>query len=216
VFRRMLEGYARDLGIQLSAGTDDERAVAGHYAYDDPETARLKFLLAWGLPLPVRELLVDRCFREMFGAGERACSEALYMDVGQIRALADEGSIGTHGHEHLPLGLLTPSEAHDQIAESLGHLVSWTGRAPVALSYPYGSGPASASWVGDLAQRMGLAFGFTMERAANPDLDGPMQLARFACNDLPGGSAPIVEDDGLFERVGLRQWGRRPVPAVAG
>ena len=57
-----------------------------------------------------------------------------------------------------------------------------------------------------LAQQLGLSFGFTMERAANPDLRGPMQLARFACNDLPGGSAPLWEPAELFKRAPRREW----------
>jgi peptidoglycan/xylan/chitin deacetylase (PgdA/CDA1 family) len=205
-FRGMLEGYARALGITLQAAPEDERAAA-HYAYDDPETARLKYLLACALPLADREALVACCYRELFGAGERACSEALYMDVAQIRELARESAIGTHGAAHLPLGLLTPVEARDQLAVSVGQLATWTGRRPVGLSYPYGSRAACASWVGDLAGELGLRFGFTMERAANPDLRGPMQLARFACNDLPGGSTPTVEPADLFLQVPLRQWG---------
>jgi peptidoglycan/xylan/chitin deacetylase (PgdA/CDA1 family) len=212
-FRRMLEAHARELGIVLGTTSDEERTAAGHYAYDDPETARLKSLLAWALPLRDREALVERCFHETFGAGERACSEALYMNVEHIQELARDGCVGTHSHEHLPLGLLSLPEAREQLAASVSELERWTGRAPIAVSYPYGSNIACASWVADLARELGLVYGFTMERAGNADLRGPLQLARFACNDLPGGSSPRAPAEALFETVPVRQWGREARPA---
>jgi peptidoglycan/xylan/chitin deacetylase (PgdA/CDA1 family) len=151
--------------------------------------------------------LVGAVFDHFFGDGAAiAILQQLYMTREQIAQLARRGYIGTHGHRHLPLGLLSQQELEGQIAASLMYLKAWTEVDVYALSYPFGGKQASSAAAGETAARLGIAFAFTMERAGNPDLRCPLHLARFATNDLPGGSKSEYALDTLFERVPHREW----------
>lgn len=206
-FATLMTTHASRCGIELPvAGTEREAAL--QYPYDPPASARLKYLLNFRLPRLDREILVDSCFAELFSESERTLSTSLYMDRDQIRNLASWGYLGTHGHEHLPLGLLAPHEAEDAIVTSVTLLESWTGIRPFAMSYPYGSRDACAAWLGPVAESAGLTFGFTMERAGNADLEAPLHLARYDCNDLPGGRTSMLTDENLFQRTPRRRWYR--------
>ena len=48
-----------------------------------------------------------------------------------------------------------------------------------------------------------------MERAGNFGLERPMHLARFDCNDVPGGKHCALEPADLFDTVAPARWHRR-------
>ncbi len=204
-FNQRLARAAAQRGIELA---DDEACQRGveHYKYDEPEAARLKYLLNFVLEADDRDLLMDVLFDEVFGQREAAISRELYMSREQIVDLSRDGSIGTHAHEHQPLGLLADEEAERQIADSAALLETWTGSRPFALSYPYGSREASTPAVAQAAARQGIDFAFTMERGGNPDLRGPLHLARIDNNDAPGGKAARWPLETLFEAIAPRAW----------
>jgi peptidoglycan/xylan/chitin deacetylase (PgdA/CDA1 family) len=181
-------------------------AAIEHYKYDEPAAAQVKYVLNFVLNESQRQRIVDRMFEEVFPQAEAPISRRLYMDRAQLRELAGEGMVGTHGHEHLPLGLIADRDADQQIRQSLELLADWTGARPFALSYPYGSREASSPAVAQAAARRGIEFAFTMERAGNRDLDSPLHLARFDNNDLPGGKASRWTIEELFEMAGTRSW----------
>jgi len=58
------------------------------------------------------------------------------------------------------------------------------------------------------AAEAGVRLAFTIERAANVDFCRPMHLARFDCNDLPGGKQPRFAAASLFEQVPPARWYR--------
>jgi peptidoglycan/xylan/chitin deacetylase (PgdA/CDA1 family) len=192
----LLRRKARDRKIALGAGVDGTLARA-QYPYDTEEAARLKYLLNATLDWRQRDLLVEDCFAEVHGGQEAEISRHLYMDREQVRELARAGCIGSHSHEHLPLGLLRPETAGEQIRTATRHLEAWTGMRPFALSYPYGSQGACSPAVARLAAADGFDYAFTMERAGNRELGHPLHLARFDCNDVPGGKA-CTTDAGRF------------------
>jgi peptidoglycan/xylan/chitin deacetylase (PgdA/CDA1 family) len=182
------------------------RRAAAHYNYDDPETACLKYLLNFVLEPAVRDRLITECFEEMNPGAESEISQRLYMSGEELHILSDMGCLGSHGDDHLPLGLLTPVEVRREIERSVERIEAWTGRRPEALSYPYGSAEACAPPVSGIATDLGIRFAFTVERAGNPDLRAPLHLARCDCNDLPGGKAACWEADRLFEEIPRREW----------
>lgn len=190
-------------------------AAVAQYRYDTPETAQLKYALNFLLPRADREALIAACFAEVFPDQESALSRTLYMDVDQLRGLTALGSIGSHGHEHLPLGLLPIREAKGTLAASSFWLNAWTGREPCALSYPYGSRDACSDAVATAAGELGIDFAFTMERAGNRDLAAPRLLARYSASDLPTGSEPDEAMAAFFDQAAVRSWHRRPAAAVA-
>lgn len=204
-FTRLLQRHAADQGITLDLERECEAALV-HYNYDSPEAARLKYVLNFLLSPDDRDRLVEVLFAEIFAGQEAAISRRLYMDVGQIKELSRKACIGTHTHEHLPLGLLPPALAEQQIEVSLAHLAEWSGYRPFALSYPYGAHDACSLGVGEMAERLGVEFGFTMERAGNRDLRQPLHLARFDCNDLPGGKAAQWQPEEMFDQMPVSDW----------
>lgn len=201
---QLAEAAARQ-SIQLDFEAVTAAAVE-HYKYDEPEAARVKYVLNFALTESQRQSLMDRMFDVVFPAAEAEISRRLYMDRVQLRTLAQRGMIGTHGHSHLPLGMLSEPDADEQIRQSVDLLTDWTDRRPFALSYPYGSREASSPSVAQAATRRGIEFAFTMERAGNHDLRSPLHLARFDNNDLPGGKASRWSIEELFDKVGSRSW----------
>jgi peptidoglycan/xylan/chitin deacetylase (PgdA/CDA1 family) len=190
-------------------------AAVAQYRYDTPEAAQLKYALNFLLPRGDREALIAACFDEVFAGQESTISRTLYMDVDQLRGLSALGSVGSHGHEHLPLGLLPIREAEATMAASTFWLNAWTGHEPFALSYPYGSRDACSGAVATAAGELGIDFAFTMERAGNPDLTAPRLLARYSASDLPTGSDPAEAMTAFFDQAAVRSWHRRPAAAIA-
>ena len=194
--------------VAATALTRSDLAVAEQYPYDEPDAAKLKYFLNFQLDTQERDRVVSYCFREVFGDAERAMSEALYMGVPEFRTLARKGLLGSHTHHHLPLGLVPVETARNEIRLSIDHLYSWTSTRVTAMSYPYGSLAACSREVAVTAQRLGIVYAFTMERAGNADLAAPLHLARFDCNDLPGGRHPRFDVDTLFATVPAARWVR--------
>jgi peptidoglycan/xylan/chitin deacetylase (PgdA/CDA1 family) len=57
----------------------------------------------------------------------------------EIRELASAGiEIGAHGHRHVPLDLLRPSDAADEVVRSRRVLEDGLGRPVTSFAYPYG------------------------------------------------------------------------------
>ena len=203
----LLHRKARSLGIPIDSQIDDAK-VLSQYKYDKLETARLKYLLNFILSPADRDRIMEACFQEVFPDSEARISKELYMDVPQVKALAASACIGTHSHEHLPLGVLPREIAQDQIELAATYLKQWTGEAPFVLSYPYGSIEACTREAGAIARESGIEFAFTLERAANADLQRPMFLARFSSSDVPGGNAARCGTDELFEALPHGCWHR--------
>jgi len=206
-FLHLLRRKAREIGLALDVEVDSLRARM-QYKYDDQEIAALKYLLNFVLPPDRKDNVIEACFCEAFPKCEAKMSQDLYMSVSQIKELGSHGCIGTHGHEHVPLGVLPVNVAEEQIQVSATYLERWTGVRPVGLSYPYGSLEATSLAVADRAAKWGIEFAFTMERAANGDLTRPLFLARFSSNDLPGGQVSEWTADALFEAVPASSWYR--------
>jgi hypothetical protein len=204
-FLARLTDAARERSIDLDASGGCDPGV-NHYKYDEPEAAKLKYLLNFVLAPTDRDVLIDTLFEQCFEGDEASISRQLYMSPEQIAELGRERWIGTHAHEHLPLGLMTDDAAELQIEQSAALLARWTGERPFALSYPYGSREASSPAVAAAAVGRGIEYAFTMERAGNANLTSPLHLARFDNNDMPGGKAARWQIDELFSAVTPRTW----------
>ena len=181
--------------------------AAAQYPWDDADAAELKFLLNFLLDRQTVADVIRACFHELFGASaEQATSERLYMSPSQLRELAAAGCLGTHAHDHFPLARLSDAEIAAQFAESITILEQTTGVRPRSASYPYGSLDAVSPTVIHSARQAGLEIGFTVEPAANVDLAQPLALARFDCNDVPGGRSCRCPADEFAARVASAAW----------
>ncbi len=206
-FADLLKAQARRLKIDL-AEPDDGRGAESHYRYDSPDIARIKYLLNFLLEPEERRHLAEACFEAVFPGQEADLSQRLYMSPDQLKSLAAEGMTGSHSHHHLPLGRLSEASIRGEIRSSLDLLEQWTGKRPVAMSYPYGSPEACTDQVGRIAREEGVRFAFTMERAGNADWGNPWFLARYANNDFPfEGGAHALRD--FFRRAPASRGGRQ-------
>jgi peptidoglycan/xylan/chitin deacetylase (PgdA/CDA1 family) len=170
-----------------------KEAAREHYAYDEPEAARVKYLLNVALPLRDRERVIGAAFSEAF-PDESAFSAELYMSAEQVRELErDHRSLGAHSYAHEPLAFLQPDALVSDLTRSAEVLARVTGFRPDVISYPHGSREAVSLGVAEAAARSGYVLGFTMERAFNRSLAQPLLLARVDANDVPGASRPLFD-----------------------
>jgi peptidoglycan/xylan/chitin deacetylase (PgdA/CDA1 family) len=163
---------------------EKEKAIL-HYNYDNEESAYLKYILNFKLTIVEQSKLIDGVFDHFFN--EKKVIETLYMTENQLKILAQEGMLGSHTHSHMALGLLEPELIEDELSKTKHYLEHLTDTKIVSVSYPYGSLEACATPVSELAESLGYAIGFTMERGINTGDENKLVLKRFDCNDLPGG-----------------------------
>jgi peptidoglycan/xylan/chitin deacetylase (PgdA/CDA1 family) len=193
-FIALLTRHARRHDVALTTNVPVKK-ILWQYPYDTPATARLKFMLNFTLHPSTCARLISSCFDEVFPAEEADWSEQLYMDEPRLAVLAADEQVGTHGHQHVPLGLLPAEDIDFQLTASLDLLERWTGRRPWCLSYPFGSMDACSGDAAAVARRAGIEAAFTMERAANSSTASPLHLARLDNQDLPwaGGRSGVEQ-----------------------
>lgn len=181
---RRLEGFVGQLGRRVDIPED---AATGHYRYDSPIVARLKYGISFCLRKDEQSAFVDALFSDIFD-DERAVADDLYMDRDMLRALDGRGWLGTHGHEHVSYATLSAEEMANDVATSMQLLKEWGMRNIVSVSYPFGGREACPPAAAAAAAAHGIAVGFTMERSVNRDLSrAPLFLGRYSCNDVVGG-----------------------------
>ena len=187
------------------AKSDEIQAKAiSHYNYDSHETAELKYLINFILPPKEINKYINKIFSEFYGKQEAAINRKLYMSKNQIRELSDMGFIGSHSHDHYPIGLLSDHEKEFEIKKSKETLEEITGRPVVSFSYPYGS-KESVQDVEGVLKKHDYTFAFTMERAVNNSLVHPFHLSRFDNNDMPKGKAfKLKGDHDIFKDYSMR------------
>jgi peptidoglycan/xylan/chitin deacetylase (PgdA/CDA1 family) len=180
--------------LRLAGAADVSAEVASeHYRYDDPDAARLKYLLNMALPLDEREQVVGTAFADVF-PDEGAFARELYMSRDDVARLERaRGAIGSHSYGHEPLARLD-DDALDRDLEAVAALLGEvTGSRPRTLSYPHGTASTVDVRVARRAHAAGFRAAFTMERALNRTLDEPLLLGRLDANDAPGGKRPLDE-----------------------
>ncbi|WZL88431.1 polysaccharide deacetylase family protein [Salinimicrobium sp. 3283s] len=179
-------------------------AAVKHYNYDSKENALLKYLLNFKLSIQQQESFVEPLFAEIFE--EEKVAEELYFTEEMLQELHKKGVLGSHSHRHLPLGRLQPSEVKKEMHKTQAFFLARFGKKASTISYPYGSRD-SCEGIQEIVQKAGFELGFSMERAANASLDeDSLLLARYDCNDLPGGKNNLFGNEDPFKLAALRQW----------
>ena len=184
-----------------------KQKAKGVYKYDSEKDAQLKYFLNYVLGEHERVSVVDQCF-DILGFNEAQISNELYMTKEMVADLAKESALGTHGHEHLPLGLQDDITAKLDFDISIAKLQTWTGENIVSLSYPYGFQEACSIAVAEHAQRNNVSFAFTMERAGNKIIDVPMFMGRFSNSDVPGGKHCTINNEEFWSNLKHSTWFR--------
>ena len=169
-----------------------EATALAQYQYDETPVARFKFALNFLLPRSTAVLVTRQLFSEFLG-DERKHTELLYLSPSQTRDLARRGHlVGLHTHTHAPLASLDSSAMAKEITTNARLLGETLGAAPTSIAYPYGGPSAVSAAVVRSCARLGLRFGFTMNRGFIVAGSDHMRLDRVDSNDAPGGKAPSV------------------------
>lgn len=186
--------------------TEEHKKMANiNYNYDNESTAKLKYLLNFCLTIEEQEKIINPLFKEVFN--EKKVASTLYFDKTQLKTLFEKGNIGSHGHQHLPLGLYSELEITNDFSISQDYFFKNFGKKAAMVSYPYGSKEACKN-VKNIASKNGFEFGFSMERAVNLNLKEPLMMARFDCNDLPGGKNNLFKNKDIFIDSNKSKWYR--------
>ncbi|MEQ1956680.1 polysaccharide deacetylase family protein [Mesorhizobium yinganensis] len=179
--------------IDLSAVTYPED-IDRLYRYDPPESKRLKYLLNFILTADEKDRIVRAFFAEI--ADEPAYSASLYMDAEDLMTLSSLDYLGAHGDAHLPLATLSTEGIRQDTGASLDFLRQQCGTKSIhSISYPFGGPKAVSRTVAEISAGYGFAFGLTMIRGVNEDVDmeTPFLLKRVDTNDAPGGKLGSTE-----------------------
>jgi peptidoglycan/xylan/chitin deacetylase (PgdA/CDA1 family) len=175
-----------------------------HYNYDPPEVAQLKYLLNFKLKFSELPAYIDPLFQNVFN--EEQVAKNLYMTHEQLQRLYKAGSLASHGHQHLPLAMLSKPDLHENLKKTQNFFLKKFGKRSSLLSYPYGSSE-SCMGISRSLEKEGFKFAFTMERAVsrNPTKN-PFLIPRYDCNDLPGGKFNIFKGKAIFENPAFSSW----------
>lgn len=174
---------ALDKDFGFAAHEFDEHLLEVQYRYDQPLSRRVKYFLNFSLSSEQRDGWISKQFENEFG-DETAAAEALYMGEDDLRFLAQNGSLGAHGHSHRPLAQLSNDELKDEFHRSHEVLTTLTGVPPMGVSYPYGGKSAVSEEVFKEAREAGYEYGFTMERGVNSEFPDALSLKRIDTNDM--------------------------------
>ena len=195
-----------DLNIDINFNELDFVNAKNNYFYDVDYIANFKYLLNFKLSFNVRDLLINSAFD--YFLPQNSDYKDIYMNKSELVSLAKMGLLGSHAYNHLPLGTLSKDELFYEISNSYETFLNITdGIIPNGISYPYGNYESCKYPTIEIAEFCGFNWGLTMERAANVNLNTPLGLSRFDCNDLPGGKTPIYFDrEDIIKNIKFSEW----------
>lgn len=155
------------------------------YRYDDRKSAELKYMLNFKLAFNKQELIINELFDNYFE--EADVLGKLYMGTNNILTLAKMGYLGSHTHNHYPLGLLDLASMKFELEHSKLYFEKLTNSKIEMVAYPYGTDKACTDEVAIITKNVGYKIGFTTKRGINTFTENHLLLKRYDCNDLAGG-----------------------------
>lgn len=155
------------------------------YRYDDRKSAELKYMLNFKMAFDNQEVIINKLFDKYFE--EAIVLEKLYMNSENLLDLANRGYLGSHTHNHYPLGLLEASSIKFELSNSKLYFEKLTNSKIEMVAYPYGTEEVCTNEVATIAKNVGYKIGFTTKRGINTFTENHLLLNRFDCNDLSGG-----------------------------
>ena len=161
------------------------RAAKANYRFDDSLSAELKYLLNFKISFNIQESLVQSIFDNFFSESE--ILESLYMSKSQLLHLAKINCLGSHTHNHYPLGLLSENKLIYELQHSKNYFEQISGEPIQMVAYPYGTSEACTDLVVKTAEKVGYLYGFTTKKGIIDSYQSNFFLNRFDCNDLIGG-----------------------------
>jgi len=180
----LLEKIHTDFVIEFSE--EDKNKARSTYRFDNSLNAELKYILNFKLSFLQQELIIGKMFENYFE--EAKVLEELYMSHQNLLELGQRKYLGSHSHNHYPLGLTDDKTIKFELENSKTYLQRISSSNINLISYPYGTDEAATYDVAKLAKDFGYTIGFTTKKGVNNGLENHLLLNRFDCNDLPGGN----------------------------
>lgn len=179
---------------QISSTAFDMAALANQYRYDGETARKVKYFLNFVLNETQKEEATDFFFSRLI-TDETAFANQLYMSESDLKLLANDGALGSHGCVHIPLATKTFEEAKADIQQSLQYLEGVTGKPVQSFSYPYGGKDAVNTSLASAFDGTNIKFALTMWRGVNSieQFNNPLFLHRVDTNDAPGGKNNSTE-----------------------
>jgi peptidoglycan/xylan/chitin deacetylase (PgdA/CDA1 family) len=173
------------LNTNVKLSEDEGAKAQSIYIYDDKESALLKYSLNFKINFKIQEEIINSIFGNYFN--EKEVLGELYMSETEIIDLGKKGYLGSHTHNHFPIGLLEEKEIEFELQNSKQFFENLSNTKIEMVAYPYGSPEACNIAVAKIAKEVGYKLGFTTTRGVNTSENNLLLLNRFDCNDLPGG-----------------------------
>lgn len=185
--------------------THQENILAtSHYNYDDKQTAILKYLLNFKMNIEEQQEFINPIFKKVYE--EKNLASNLYFDEEMLQVLNNQDALGSHSHNHLPLGKISSEELQKELTHTQQFFHQKFGKPALSISYPYGSLEASTQ-ISEQVNIHGFKLGFTMERAINKSIKhDSLMLSRFDCNDMPLGKNELFKTQKIFKNPLVRTW----------
>ena len=196
--------FVSDRNIDLDLAHSKMKGVE-HYKYDSPDHAMLKYALNFLLNKDELNHFINDVFETEFKGEEEAIHENLYMSKNEVQLLGQMDYIGSHSHDHDPLGLKDVQYQREQAIHSKRILEGIADTEIYGFSYPYG-GYEACKGLHTVLKQSGYDYAFTMERAINCTLDNQFYLSRFDNNDMPGGKSFSKNSDDFFKEYNFASW----------
>jgi peptidoglycan/xylan/chitin deacetylase (PgdA/CDA1 family) len=190
--RGEFERAAEDHGGRPAMAEVSPDLAARAYAWDNAETALIKYYLNYVLDDEIKEKVVRSVFARVLG-DERPYVKRHYMTPSHVCVLRDAGMvIGMHTHTHVACETIETERLGADLTLNWKTLQDVTKQPPTWLSYPFGTpmtyGQKTDGWL----ERLHIQLAFTVDRRAMTDRFPRWRLSRLDTNDLPGGKSPLM------------------------
>lgn len=195
-FRAEFMGLVPGKWLESAWNEAAEKGAMETYVYDNPEDARLKYLINFLIPNEIADDVAGEMLRSRGVEEEEFCSRS-YLGEKDIRELADAGHVvGNHGHSHIPFSRLSENGLDDEIRKSKGALERIMGVEQRWVSYPNGRTWALPKDPEGFCRRYGFTIGLGLDGGWNRMGEAPYKLMRLNENDvkkvLPEWRAPCL------------------------
>lgn len=179
-------------GVSINMESVPRRAYKAAYRYDLETVAKFKYCVNYVLSQKQKDIILQNLF-EMFLGPDDVWLDDLYMTPSEVVELHKAGHIiGAHSHRHSPLSLMSTAQRRSDLISNVSALTTALGTPPLWISYPNGVLDSGDGRVLEDCRRLGLKYGFTMNRAFVETSDGAQTINRVDTNDAPGGKSPII------------------------
>jgi peptidoglycan/xylan/chitin deacetylase (PgdA/CDA1 family) len=178
-----------DKEVAAELGKEQLNVLRGNYfresRFDTAAVSYIKKLLQVGLPIGLRERLINALFARHVSADEGDFANQLYMDTRQLHEMSAAGhAIGGHGYRHYWMDSLSAAEQAEDIDKSC-EMLNQIGMSDASFIFCYPYGAYNADTLRLLAERKCMAAFTSRVGIAQLAQDNILEIPRLDTNDLP-------------------------------